>query len=321
MPTLRWIGKDKVVNHHAEVAFRTLDHKYGFRSASPEDRSRTGSGNMIIHGDSLEALKALLPQYEGRVDCVYIDPPYNTGNEGWVYNDNSNDPQMLRWLGQVVGKESEDFSRHDKWLSMMYPRLLLLRRLLSPRGALFVSADDNEAASLRLIMDEIFGTECFVADIAWQRTYSLRNDSKEVPVEVEHILVSAKRPHWTPNKLERTEKMDAAYKNPDHDRCAWMSGSPVASGANTHPGMVYAIQHPFTGEMIYPTSTAHWRYSQDKMLGYMNGWCRYRLEDMHDEARRAEICGIGVDEVRKGGKGHSAGRAAGDGEGEGSGHP
>ncbi|MDK6689845.1 DNA methyltransferase, partial [Aerococcus urinae] len=105
------------------------------------------------HGDNLEALKALLPKYEGKVDCIYIDPPYNTGNEGWIYNDAVNDPRIKKWLGEVVGKEGEDLSRHDKWLCMMYPRLRLLQRLLAPTGAIFISVDDNEAANLRLICD------------------------------------------------------------------------------------------------------------------------------------------------------------------------
>ena len=116
MPTLEWIGKDKVVNHHMDVPFRVLEKKYVFGD---------GGENMIIHGDNLAALKSLLPRFEGRVKCVYIDPPYNTGNEGWCYNDNVSDPKMKKWLGEVVGKEGEDLSRHDKWLCMMYPRLVL----------------------------------------------------------------------------------------------------------------------------------------------------------------------------------------------------
>ena len=180
MPTLHWIGKDKVVNHHAEVPFRVLEHKYGFRGNDPTDTSGTHSGNKIIHGDNLEALKALLPEYEGKIDCVYIDPPYNTGNEGWVYNDNVNDPHIRKWLGEVVGAEGEDFSRHDKWLCMMYPRLRLLHQLLSQQGVIFISIDDNEAKNLQLICDEIFGASCFVANISWQRAYSPRNDSKGI---------------------------------------------------------------------------------------------------------------------------------------------
>ena len=107
MPTLDWIGKEKVINHHHDVPFRVLEHKYGFRADNLEDKSETRSGNKIIHGDNLEALKALLPEYEGKIDCIYIDPPYNTGNEGWVYNDNVNDPHIKKWLGEVVGAEGE----------------------------------------------------------------------------------------------------------------------------------------------------------------------------------------------------------------------
>ena len=132
MPMLKWAGKDKVVNHHNEVPFRVLERKWGHGAASSPE-------NMIIHGDNLAALKSLLPRYEGKVKCIYIDPPYNTGEEGWVYNDNVNDPQMKKWLGEVVGKEGEDFSRHDKWLCMMYPRLRLLQKLLSEDGTIFIS--------------------------------------------------------------------------------------------------------------------------------------------------------------------------------------
>ena len=111
---------------------------------------------MIIHGDNLEALKALPPEYEGRGDCIYIDPPYNTGNEGWVWNDNVNDPRIRKWLGEVVGKEGEDFSRHDEWLCMMYPRLQLSRNLLSEEGVIFIGIDEIEYANLKCICDEIF---------------------------------------------------------------------------------------------------------------------------------------------------------------------
>ena len=144
MPTLNWMGKEKVVNHHRDVPYRILER---IPEKGVLDSRGSDCGNMIIHGDNLEALKSLLPEYEGKVDCIYIDPPYNTGNEGWVYNDNVNDPRIKKWLGQVVGKEGEDFSRHDKWLCMMYPRLQLLRKLLAPTGAIFISIDDVEAVS------------------------------------------------------------------------------------------------------------------------------------------------------------------------------
>ena len=156
MPTLHWIGKEKVVNHHLEVPYRVLEHRFGYRADNAEDKSATDSGNMIIHGDNLEALKALLPEYEGKVKCIYIDPPYNTGNEGWVYNDNVNHPKIQKWLGEVVGKQEEDFTRHDKWLCMMYPRLKLLQRLLSDDGCIVISIGFHELGNLLFLCREVF---------------------------------------------------------------------------------------------------------------------------------------------------------------------
>ncbi len=155
MPTLHWIGKDKVINHHHDVPFKVLDHQYTFNGDN--DPVTGTSPNKIIHGDNLETLKSLLPEYEGKIKCIYIDPPYNTGNENWIYNDNVNHPKIRKWLGQIVGKDNEDLSRHDKWLCMIYPRLVLLHKLLAKDGAIFISIDDNEQANLKLICDEIFG--------------------------------------------------------------------------------------------------------------------------------------------------------------------
>lgn len=173
MPMLKWAGKEKVVNHHNDVPFRVLERKWAFG-----DGVSTNGENMVVHGDNLAALKALLPQYEGKVKCIYIDPPYNTGNEGWVYSDNVNDPQIKKWLGEVVGKEGEDFSRHDKWLCMMYPRLRLLQKLLSNDGVIFISIDDNEFANLRLVCDEIFGSQNFVATLTWKSRAKPSNTGK-----------------------------------------------------------------------------------------------------------------------------------------------
>lgn len=297
MPTLDWLGKERIVAHHLEVPFHVLDHQYGFDESGKSERV-SDSGNKIIHGDNLVALKSLLPQYEGRVDCVYIDPPYNTGNEGWVYNDNVRDPRILKWIGDVVGKEGEDFSRHDKWLCMMYPRLVLLEKLLSPDGAIFISIDRNEFASLKAICDRIFRN--FVGCISWQRTYSPRNDSKGIVSETEYILVYSRSCDWQPNRLERTEEMDSKYKNPDNDWCAWTSSDAFAGGAAAHQGMVYGVQHPFTGEVIYPYKDGHWRADQNEILRIFNQWCPYELRDIDDARQRAEICGISESEVREG---------------------
>ncbi|MBQ7824130.1 MAG: site-specific DNA-methyltransferase [Bacteroidaceae bacterium] len=194
MPTLTWIGKDKVVNHHQEVPYRVLEHKYGFRAEDDGDRTPTGSGNKIIHGDNLEALKSLLPEYEGRVKCIYIDPPYNTGNEKWVYNDNVNDPKIKKWLGEVVGKQGEDLSRHDKWLCMMYPRLKLLHKLLAEDGAIFISIDDNELANLKLLCDEIFGITNYLGLITRRQSSGSKNDkgNDKIITTADYILTYRK---------------------------------------------------------------------------------------------------------------------------------
>lgn len=298
MPTLNWIGKDKVLNHHLEVPFHVLERQYSFDEAGKHEEDN-GSENMIIHGDNLLALKSLLPKYEGKIKCIYIDPPYNTGNENWVYNDNVNDPQIQRWLHQVVGKEGEDLSRHDKWLCMMYPRLKLLQRLLADDGVIFISIDDNEQANLKLICDEIFGVNCFVADTSWQRTYSTRNDSKGIVSEVEHVLIYSKQTNWNPNKLPRTAEMNSKYKNPDNDIAVWRTDNAYAPGAVSHQGMVYAIQHPLNGKMLYPSNGSCWRYQQETMLAIMNGWCEYELKEIDDINERALICGVAEGDVRK----------------------
>lgn len=154
MATLNWIGKEAVVNHHRTVPYHLLKAD---AALSVGEDGGLASGNLLVQGDNLLALKALLPYYGGKVKCIYIDPPYNTGNEGWVYNDNVNSPQMKEWLGKAVGKEAEDLSRHDKWLCMMYPRLALLREFLTEDGAIFVSIDDTEVARCRMVMEEVFG--------------------------------------------------------------------------------------------------------------------------------------------------------------------
>lgn len=161
MPTLDWIGKKAVVNHHQHVPFHLLKERDDLSVIEPDCR------NIIIHGDNLLALKALLPYYAKSIQLVYIDPPYNTGEEKWMYNDNVSSPEMKEWLGKIVGKEADDLSRHDKWLCMMYPRLKLLQQLLNRKGIIAVSIDDNELTNLGIMMDEIFGAEKRLACIPW----------------------------------------------------------------------------------------------------------------------------------------------------------
>jgi adenine-specific DNA-methyltransferase len=263
MPTLHWVGKDKVVNHHHEVPFRVLNKVSSFRA--PEGLPANSTDNRIIHGDNLEALKSLLPEFEGRVKCIYIDPPYNTGNEGWVYNDAVNDPKMKRWLGQVVGKEGEDLSRHDKWLCMMYPRLKLLHRLLAEDGAIFISIDDNEVHTLRGLMDEIFGRTNFVTTVIWQKVYAPKNSARHFSEDHDFILVYAKNAGgWTPNPMPRSERQDARYKNPDNDpRGPWKPGD--LSARNFYSLGTYAITTPGGRRIDGPPTGNYWRYSEEKL--------------------------------------------------------
>ncbi len=215
MPTLNWIGKEKVINHHRDVPFKILEHKYGFNETDGEVTNAVNSGNKIIHGDNLEALKSLLPEYEGKIKCIYIDPPYNTGNENWVYNDNVNHPKIKKWLEATLkakesGKEAaigiDDLARHDKWLCMMYPRLKLLQKLLADDGVIFISIDDNEQVYLKMICDEIFGPSNFIANIIWRG--GKRNAAKYISNSHEYVLfytknlrkIDEKGIHWKTRK-------------------------------------------------------------------------------------------------------------------------
>ncbi|MFN3467039.1 MAG: site-specific DNA-methyltransferase, partial [Candidatus Brocadiales bacterium] len=218
MATLNFKGKTFVQNHHLTVKYHQLVPK---KDKSLTDRVSL-QDNLIVHGDNLKALKALLPTYAGKVKCIYIDPPYNTGNERWVYNDNVNSPMMQEWLGKVVDRE--DLTRHDKWLCMMMPRLKLLRELLREDGVIFVSIDDNEVHHLRMLMDEVFGGGNFITDVVWQKKTSPQNDAKYFSDNHDFIIVYAKKRKQIDNDLgfsvkllERTERHDANYTNPDND--------------------------------------------------------------------------------------------------------
>ncbi|MDZ7856731.1 site-specific DNA-methyltransferase [Sphaerotilus sp.] len=283
MPTLHWVGKEKVVNHHHDVPFRVLDKVSTFRAS--EGLPVNSTDNRIIHGDNLEALKSLLPEFEGRVKCIYIDPPYNTGNEGWVYNDAVNDPKMKRWLGQVVGKEGEDLSRHDKWLCMMYPRLKLLHRLLSPDGSLWVSLDDNESHYFKCVCDEIFGRENFIMDFIWRKRDGAPNDRTVGSVH-EHVFVWAKSRRAGSsqtvaeeqfNLMPRTEKADAQYKvfaepNGPDERGAFRKIDTTANGKGGRyvESLYFPIRNPYTQEDVYPRAGTCWRHNREEMERLQN---------------------------------------------------
>ena len=254
MPTLHWIGKDKVINHHQDVPYRILEKQYTYKDGQESDAT---SENKIIHGDNLEALKSLLPEYEGKVKCIYIDPPYNTGNEGWVYNDNVNDPKLKKWLGQVVGKESEDLSRHDKWLCMMYPRLKLLHKLLAEDGIIFVSIDDAEFASMRFIVDEIFGRNNFIGNICHKSRSSISNDL--LISQNHHYLLCFSKKFENIFKTKNNFRLPEEYKgfkNPDNDPNGPWKLAPVDGPGGAAKGNPY---YNFKGVLGY------WRYSEETM--------------------------------------------------------
>ncbi len=183
MPTLEFKGKQHIYAHHLTVPYRPLEPDES-RSCNPADTD----DNLIIHGDNLHALKALLPRYANRIKCIYIDPPYNTGNEGWVYNDNVNSPLVKQWLTENAPVDNEDLEKHDKWLCMMWPRLHLLKELLADDGVIFISIDDNEVHHLRMLMDEIFREPNFVAQFFWMRTATSPFLSKTVRRKMEPLI-------------------------------------------------------------------------------------------------------------------------------------
>jgi adenine-specific DNA-methyltransferase len=210
VPELNFKGKEFVYNHHLTVPFRPLEMHADKGIGDPRL-----DGNLIVHGDNLHALKALLPMYAGEVNCIFIDPPYNTGNEGWAYNDNVNSPVIREWLSDnPIGLE--DGLRHDKWACMMWPRLKLLHELLAEDGSLWVTIDDNEDHRLRQILDEIFGQDGYISEIAWQHSDSSSNNVTQFSQDFNTIFVYSKNRYWQPNFLDNPEKRKH-FKNPDND--------------------------------------------------------------------------------------------------------
>lgn len=259
MPTLNWIGREAVINHHNEIPYRLL------RCNGELSVGDSGNGNLLVEGDNLEALKALLTYYAGQVKCIYIDPPYNTGEESWIYSDTVDSPEIQAWLGRVVGKEIEDLSRHDKWLCMMYPRLRLLWEFLSDDGSLWMSLDDNEIHHVRSILDEIFGGQNFVAAVVWQKRTS---PEARLPLGPAHdyILVYAKsreKAKKSLNLLPLTGTRAQDYRNPDNDpRGPWASVDLTGQTGHATPSQFYEIVTP-TGKKYRPPEGRCWAIAED----------------------------------------------------------
>jgi len=259
VPSLNWIGKEAVVGHHRQVPYHLLRCDKALSCGDPD------AGNLLVEGDNLLALKALLPYYAGKVKCIYIDPPYNTGNEKWAYNDNVNSPEIRKWLGKVVGGEAEDLSRHDKWLCMMYPRLAMLREFLRSDGAIFVSIDDNEFERLKLLMNEVFGEGKHVATFIWKRrtTPDSRN-LNGVSGDHEYIVAYQRAEGF---RVRGRAKDLTKYSNPDNDpRGSWMSDNLTGlANAAERPNLHYDMVHPATGHHYPPHPSRGWIYGRERM--------------------------------------------------------
>jgi len=239
MPTLNWLDRHKTLAATPKVPCRVLRVDAGLSCGEAD------SGNMLIQGDNLHALKALLPTFRGQVKCVFIDPPYNTKSAFEHYSDSL---------------------EHSKWLDMMVPRLELLRELLAEDGSIWVTIDDHEAHYLKVVMDEIFGRGNFVADVVWAKRVSPANDAKYFSSDYDSILVYAKNKSvWLPNRLDRTESQNSYYKNPDNDfRGPWNSITYTGNkNRSERPNLYYPIVNPNTGEEIFPPDTLTWRYGKD----------------------------------------------------------
>ena len=260
MPTLEFNGKHHIYTHHLSVPYRPLETDKS-RSCNPTSED----DNLIIHGDNLHALKALLPRYKNRIKCIYIDPPYNTGNEGWVYNDNVNSPLIKQWFTENAPIDIEDMERHDKWLCMMWPRLHLLKELLSDDGVIFVSIDDNEVHHLRMLMDEIFGEKNFFAVLTRRAMHTVRNSSKDFNHNADYTLVYGKEKSWFGEDKSRyiryiTDK-STKYPHDDNDGRGKYKLDPL-SARNYYEPYTFTFEN---GVEWSPPSGSYPRYSQDTL--------------------------------------------------------
>ena len=260
MPTLEFNGKHHIYTHHLSVPYRPLETDKS-RSCNP-----TGENdNLIIHDDNLHALKALLPRYANRIKCIYIDPPYNTGNEGWVYNDNVRSPLMQGWFNENSPVDNEDLENHDKWLCMMWPRLHLLKELLAEDGIIFISIDDNEQHHLRMLMDEIFGEKNFFAVLTRRAMHTVRNSSKDFNLNADYTLVYAKEKTWFGEDKNRYIRQivdkSANYRHDDNDGRGKYKLDPI-SARNYYKPYTFTFDN---GVEWHPPSGSYPRYSQETL--------------------------------------------------------
>ncbi|MFH0830707.1 MAG: site-specific DNA-methyltransferase [Parcubacteria group bacterium] len=259
MPTLHFKGKSFVQNHHLAVPYHELvpnKSKSLTKKVSLHD-------NLIIHGDNLRALKALLPTYASKIKCIYIDPPYNTGNEHWAYNDNVNSPMMQEWLGKVVDRE--DLTRHDKWLCMMMPRLKLLRELLREDGSIFVQIDGTESAHLKMLMDEIFSEVNYRNRISWLRSSSGKTVSRNLPEDTDDIYWYSKTNSYTYSPVYKalSDKTRATYDKNDNDgRGTYASVSVQKTGS---PGPQTTYDYVDNSGKVWKCPIKGYRMNQKKM--------------------------------------------------------
>jgi adenine-specific DNA-methyltransferase len=292
---LTWTNKHKTLLAHEDGSYewvdpadyrvsevRTLHDVTTVGDVSPS----RAADNLLIRGDALHALRSLnrVPEfaneYVGKVRLCYIDPPFNTGQAFEQYDDNL---------------------EHSVWLTMLRDRLVQIKPLLSPNGSVWVHLDDAEVHRCRVVLDEVFGPENFVATAIWQKAYSPRNDAQGLSTDQDYILIYSRNPGWRSNRLPRLAERDALYKTPDGDPDPWVSGDPAAPGAKTHQGMVYAIQSPFTGKLIYPATGRCWNSKQEAMKNLVEEWgIEFEVRDIGDDDRRAHICGVPASEIRTG---------------------
>lgn len=271
-----------IFDHYVEGKQSEKNDKYQYSERADLEPQ---TDNLLILGESGDVLEALtrVPElakkYMGKVKLVYIDPPFNTAKTFASYEDNL---------------------EHSIWLTLMRDRLLNLKKLLSDDGSIWVHLDTSENHRMKMLLDEVFGSQCFVEEIVWGKADTSRNDAKQFSEDQDYIFIYSLKEDWRPNRLPRTAQQDSIYKSPDNDPIPWIAKPGHAPGAVTHQGMVYAVQSPFTGDLLYPPIGGCWRLGQEQMFIELSKYTEYEKVELDDAGKRAEVCGVSIDEVRMG---------------------